>query len=241
MEIIPAIDLKDGKCVRLLKGEEGTETVFSTNPVETAKKWEDCGARWLHLVDLDGAFEGVPKNFEIIENIVGSIGSSVQIGGGIRDIETIERYIYAGVKRVIIGTKAFLDDDFIKNACTRYPDQIAVGVDTKNNKIAIKGWKEVINISAGEVIKKLEGFGVSMFINTNVDKDGTMEGINPDPIKKFISLCSKPVIASGGIASMEDLEILSSLNTHGLHGVILGRSIYSGSIDLKSAIERYGQ
>ena len=241
MEIIPAIDLKDGKCVRLLKGEEGTETVFSTNPVETAKKWEDCGARWLHLVDLDGAFEGVPKNFEIIENIVGSTGSSVQIGGGIRDIETIERYIYAGVKRVIIGTKAFLDDDFIKNACTRYPDQIAVGVDTKNNKIAIKGWKEVIDISAGEVIKKLESFGVSMFINTNVDKDGTMEGISPDPIKNFISLCSKPVIASGGIASMKDLEILSELNTNRLHGVILGRSIYSGSIDLKSAIERYGQ
>ena len=241
MEIIPAIDLKDGKCVRLLKGVEGTETVFSTNPVETAKDWESCGAKWIHLVDLDGAFDGVPGNFEIIEEIAGSTSSSVQIGGGIRDIETVERYITAGVKRVIIGTKAFTDEDFIKNLCDRYPGEIAVGVDTKNGKIAIKGWKEVLDIGAGEVISKLEGFGVSMFINTNVDKDGTMEGINPESIENFIDLCTKPVIASGGIASMEDLEKLSALKTKGLHGVILGRSIYSGSIDLRSAIERYGQ
>ena len=177
MEIIPAIDLKDGKCVRLLKGEEGTETVFSTNPVETAKDWESCGAKWIHLVDLDGAFEGVPGNFEIIEEIAGSTGSSIQIGGGIRDIETVERYISAGVKRIIIGTKAFTDEDFIKEVCDRYPGEIAVGVDTKNGKIAIKGWKEVLDIGAGEVISRLEGFGVSMFINTNVDKDGTFPAV----------------------------------------------------------------
>ena len=240
MEIIPAIDLKNGKCVRLLKGEEGTETVFSTNPLEIAKKWEACGAKWIHLVDLDGAFEGAPKNFEIIENILKHISSSIQIGGGIRDIETIERYISAGVKRLIIGTKAFTDDQFIKKACEKYPDKMAVSVDTKNNKIAIKGWREVLDIDAGETISKLENFGISMFINTSVDKDGTMEGINLKPIKDFINLCSKPVIASGGIASMQDLEKLSTLNSTGLHGVILGRSIYSGSIDLKLAIERYG-
>ncbi|MGI9533353.1 MAG: 1-(5-phosphoribosyl)-5-[(5-phosphoribosylamino)methylideneamino]imidazole-4-carboxamide isomerase [Thermodesulfobacteriota bacterium] len=240
MEIIPAIDLKDGKCVRLYKGEEGTETVFSTNPVETAKNWEACGARWIHLVDLDGAFEGMPKNFDLIGDIVKESNSSIQVGGGIRDIEIIERYISAGVKRVIIGTKAFIDDEFMKKACDKYPGKIAVGVDTKNEKIAIKGWKEPLDISAEDVISKLESFGVSMFINTNVDKDGTMEGINTEPIKKFVNLCSKPVIASGGIASNDDLEKLSHLNTNGLHGVILGKSIYSGSIDLKKAIERYG-
>ncbi|MGI9553492.1 MAG: 1-(5-phosphoribosyl)-5-[(5-phosphoribosylamino)methylideneamino]imidazole-4-carboxamide isomerase [Thermodesulfobacteriota bacterium] len=241
MEIIPAIDLKDGKCVRLLKGEEGTETVFSTNPVETAQNWEACGAGWIHLVDLDGAFQGVPKNFAIIEDIVKETNSSIQIGGGIRDIGTIERYISAGVKRVIIGTKAFIDDEFMKEACDKYPRQIAVGVDTKNEKIAIKGWKEVLDISAEDVISKLEGFGVSMLINTNVDKDGTMEGINTEPIENFINLCTVPVIASGGIATTDDLEKLSHLNTSGLHGVILGKSIYSGSIDLKQAIERYGK
>ena len=240
MEIIPAIDLKDGKCVRLLKGEEGTETVFSSNPLETARKWEACGAKWIHMVDLDGAFQGIPQNFEIIQRVAEELTSSVQIGGGIRDIETIDRYIAAGIKRVIIGTKAFVDDDFIKLACDRYPGQIAVGVDTKNDKIAIKGWKEVIDKSPSEVIGKLEDLGVSMFINTNVDKDGTMEGINPESILKFIDKCSRPVIASGGISTMEDLEKLSNLNNSGLHGVILGRSIYTGSIDLKLAIERYG-
>jgi len=240
MEIIPAIDLKDGKCVRLYKGEEGTETVFSTNPLETALNWEDCGAKWIHLVDLDGAFEGTPKNFEIIREIAVHSGSDIQIGGGIRDINTIERYISAGVKRVIIGTKAFTDDTFIEQACKQYPGKIAVGVDTKNEKIAIKGWKEVLDVSIEEIIGKLEGYGVSMFINTNIDRDGTMVGINTEPIKKFVELCSIPVIASGGIASLEDLKNLSALNPSGLHGVILGKSIYTGSIDLKLAIERYG-
>ncbi len=240
MEIIPAIDLKDGKCVRLLKGEEGTETVFSTDPVQTAREWEACGAKWIHLVDLNGAFKGTPENFETISDILQHLDSSIQVGGGIREIETIDRYISAGVKRVIIGTKAFTDDQFIKKACERHPGKIAVGIDTKNEKIAIRGWKEVIDDSVEETVNKLEGFGVCMFINTNVDKDGTMEGINLQPVKKFIDICTSPVIASGGIASMNDLQKLSDLNSSGLHGVILGRSIYSGSIDLKSAIERYG-
>lgn len=240
MEIIPAIDLKDGKCVRLIKGREGTETVFSTDPVQTAKEWESCGAKWIHLVDLNGAFKGVPENFETICDILRHSGSSIQVGGGIREIETIDRYISAGVQRIIIGTKAFTDDQFIKKACEKYPGRIAVGVDTKNGKIAIKGWKEVIDASTQEVVKKLEGFGVSMFINTNIDKDGTMEGIDPRPIRDFMSICSSPVIASGGIASAEDLQKLSELKSPDLYGAVLGRAIYSGSIDLRSAIERYG-
>ena len=239
MEIIPAIDLKDGKCVRLFKGEEGTETVFSTDPLETAKQWEACGAKWIHLVDLNGAFKGVPENFEIIREISRHAGCSIQVGGGIRNIETVDKYMSVGVERVIIGTKAFTDDQFIKKACEKYPGKIAVGFDTKSGKIAIKGWKEVLDVSASEAVDKLEGFGVCMFINTSADRDGTMEGIDPKPIKKFIDLCSKPVIASGGVASMDDIQKLSDLNSPKLYGVILGRSIYSGSIDLRVAIKRY--
>ncbi len=239
MIIIPAIDLKDGKCVRLLKGEEGTETVFSTNPVETAQNWESCGAGWIHVVDLDGAFEGSAINAGIIVDIVKNVNCNVQLGGGIRDLETADRYISAGVKRLIIGTRAFSDEEFIRELCKRYPGKISVGLDTKNNKIAVKGWKEVLDLDMDEAIKKLEISGASMFVHTNVDKDGTMEGINTEPIEKFINSCSVPVIASGGIATMEDLEKLSALKDKGLYGVILGKSIYSGSIDLREAVKRY--
>jgi len=239
MIIIPAIDLKDGKCVRLLKGVEGTETVFSTNPVETAQKWESCGASWIHVVDLDGAFEGSAVNSGIIIDIVKNVKCDVQLGGGIRDFETAESYISAGVKRLIVGTKAFSDEDFIRELCTRYPGKISVGLDTKNNKIAVKGWKEVLDLDTEETIKKLEHSGATMFVHTNVDKDGTMEGINTEPIEKFVNYCSVPVIASGGIATMEDLEKLSALKEMGLYGVILGKSIYSGSIDLREAVKRY--
>jgi len=239
MIIIPAIDLKDGKCVRLLKGEEGTETVFSTNPVETAQKWESCGASWIHVVDLDGAFEGSAVNQEIIVNIAKNVKCNVQLGGGIRDMETADLYISAGIDRLIIGTKAFSDPEFISELCSKYPGKISVGLDTKNNKIAVKGWKEVIDLEMDEAIKGLEKSGAAMFVHTNVDKDGTMEGINTEPIEKFINYCSVPVIASGGIATMEDLAKLSVLKDKGLYGVILGKSIYSGSIDLKEAVERY--
>ena len=239
MIIIPAIDLKDGKCVRLLKGEEGTETVFSTNPVETAKKWENCGAKWIHVVDLDGAFEGSAVNSEIILDIVKNVSCDVQLGGGIRDVETADRYISGGVKRLIIGTKAFSDPDFVNELCDKYPGKISVGLDTKNNRIAVKGWKEVLNLDMNEAIRKLEESGASMFVHTNVDKDGTMEGVNTGPVKDFIANCSVPVIASGGIATMEDLEKLSALTGDGLYGVILGKSIYSGSIDLEEAVKRY--
>jgi phosphoribosylformimino-5-aminoimidazole carboxamide ribotide isomerase len=239
MIIIPAIDLKDGKCVRLLKGEEGTETVFSLNPVETALKWENCGAKWIHIVDLDGAFEGVAVNSDIIIDIVRNVNCNIQLGGGIRNMETADHYMSAGVQRLIIGTKAFSDEEFITEICSKYPGRISVGLDTKNNRIAVKGWKEVLDLSIDDVIRKLEKNGASMFVHTNVDKDGTMEGINIEPIEKFIKNCSVPVIASGGIASMNDLENLSVLTGEGLYGVILGKSIYSGSIDLKEAINRY--
>ncbi len=239
MLIIPAIDLKEGKCVRLLKGEEGTETVFSEDPSEVARKWEGCGAKLIHVVDLDGAFSGQPKNVDVIRKIIESVSSSVQIGGGIRSIEAIENYISMGAGRIILGTAAFLDSRFLTEACRRFPEKIAVGIDTKMGKVAVKGWKEVVDLEIESTLGVLESAGVSLIIHTNVDRDGTMEGVNLESVREFVKASPIPVIGSGGIASMEDIEKLSSLEELGLIGVILGKSIYTGRINLKEAIEKF--
>ncbi|NIS09376.1 MAG: 1-(5-phosphoribosyl)-5-[(5-phosphoribosylamino)methylideneamino]imidazole-4-carboxamide isomerase [Candidatus Dadabacteria bacterium] len=239
MQIIPAIDLKDGNCVRLLKGEENSETIFSYSPVEQAKKWESCGAQTLHLVDLDGAFSGSPKNREVIKDIVNAIDCDVQLGGGIRELSTIDDYINSGITRIILGTAAFKDPELLKHACNKYPGRIAVGLDTKGGKIAIKGWKETIEDSTEQVLKDLENIGVSMIINTNVDRDGTLEGIDTDSVKEFLDSSPVPVIASGGISTEADLKNLNKLRSKKLFGAILGKSIYQGTIDLRKAIKRY--
>jgi len=239
MYIIPAIDLRNGKCVRLTKGEEGTEIIFSDNPVDVAKRWEAAGAKWIHVVDLDGAFQGKPLNLGVVEAIVGSVSCKVQVGGGIRNADVVDKYVKAGVERVIIGTAAFSDNGFLRAICARFPGKIAVGIDTKNGKIAVKGWKETLDLKYEDVISDLSDKGVSLIIHTNVDRDGTMEGINIEPVSGFITSSEIPVVVSGGIASMDDLAKLSSLRSENLYGVILGKSIYTGSIDLKMAIERY--
>ncbi len=239
MIIIPAIDLKDGKCVRLFKGEEDQVTVFSDHPSEIAQKWEEAGAKWIHVVDLDGAFSGKPINLKVIESIVDSVSCPVQLGGGIRNIDTVREYVDIGVKRIILGTAAFNDEEFLLSACQEFPEEIAVGVDTKNGKIAVKGWTEVIDQDTQEVLENLKDAGVSVVLNTNIDRDGTMEGINIDGARKFLEESPIPVIASGGIASMEDLEKLSKIEHLGLYGAILGKSIYTGNINLEEAIERY--
>ncbi|MEX0999792.1 MAG: 1-(5-phosphoribosyl)-5-[(5-phosphoribosylamino)methylideneamino]imidazole-4-carboxamide isomerase [Thermodesulfobacteriota bacterium] len=239
MIIIPAIDIKDGKCVRLFKGEEEKVTVFSDHPSEVAKEWEDAGAKWIHVVDLDGAFSGKPKNYNVIKSIVDTVSCPVQVGGGIRNIDTVREYVKMGVKRIILGTAAFSDQDFLRNACSEFHQEIAVGIDTKNGKIAVKGWTEVIDQSTQEVMRNLHEVGVSVVLNTNIDRDGTMEGINIDGAREFIEQSPIPVIASGGIATMEDLEKLASIEHLGLYGAILGKSIYTGSINLKEAIQRY--
>ncbi|NIT13385.1 MAG: 1-(5-phosphoribosyl)-5-[(5-phosphoribosylamino)methylideneamino]imidazole-4-carboxamide isomerase [Candidatus Dadabacteria bacterium] len=239
MQIIPAIDLKDGNCVRLVKGEEGSETIFSTSPVDQAKKWVSCGAQTLHLVDLDGAFTGLPKNRDVIKEIVKAVDCEVQLGGGIRELRTIDDYISSGISRIILGTAAFKDPDLLRGACNKYPGKIAVGIDTKGGKIAIKGWKETIEDSTEHVLNSLERAGVSMIINTNVDRDGTLEGIDTNSVSRFLDLSPVPVIASGGISTQDDLENLKNLNSDKLFGAILGKSIYQGTIDLKKAIERY--
>lgn len=239
MQIIPAIDLKDGKCVRLYKGEESNVTVFSENPGDVAKKWEDAGASMIHVVDLDGAFSGEPVNMPAIEDILRSVSCPVQLGGGIRNIETVRKYIDLGIKRVIIGTAAFSDNGFLREACAEYPGSIAVGVDTKNGKIAVKGWTEVIDTDTTDVLMEFKEIGVSAILNTNIDRDGTMEGINLDQVREFVASSPIPVIASGGIASTDDLDKLATIEELGISGAILGKSLYTGTIDLKEAIERY--
>jgi len=237
--IIPAIDLKGGKCVRLLKGEEGTETVFSENPLQTARKWEGCGARLIHVVDLDGAFSGEPRNFEIIRDIVNTVSADVQVGGGIRNINTVEKYISVGVRRVILGTSAIQDRKFLIDVCKSFPERVGVGIDTKMGKIAVKGWKEVIDLDTEDFLNGLNAIGVSLVIHTDVDRDGTMEGVNLNAVEKFVKSSPIPVITSGGISSLEDIEKLSTLEEFGLVGIILGRSIYTGKINLNKAIQKF--
>ncbi len=239
MLIIPAIDLKGGKCVRLLKGEEGTETVFSEDPSETARKWEDCGARLIHVVDLDGAFSGEPGNFEIISDIANTVSSEIQVGGGIRNLKTAERYIKAGVKRIIFGTSVIQDRKLLIEVCNNFPERVGVGIDTKMGRIAVKGWKEVIDVNIEGLLDDLKGYGVSIIIHTDIDRDGTMVGVNITAVEKFVRSSSIPVIASGGISSLENIAELSSLKEFGLVGVILGKSIYTGKINLREAIQRF--
>ncbi|MER3447854.1 MAG: 1-(5-phosphoribosyl)-5-((5-phosphoribosylamino)methylideneamino)imidazole-4-carboxamide isomerase [Candidatus Dadabacteria bacterium] len=239
MLIIPAIDIKNGKCVRLFKGEEGTETVFSESPLEISRRWQDCGAGLIHVVDLDGAFSGEPRNFDIIRGIVNSVSAHVQVGGGIRNIKTIERYLEAGVNRIILGTAAFYNREFLTEASMRFPQRIAVGIDTKMGRIAVKGWKEVIDLDTESVLNDIEAAGVSLVIYTDVDRDGTMGGINLSSVERFVKSSPIPVVVSGGISSTDDIEKLSSLVEFGLAGVILGKSIYTGKINLKEAIERF--
>jgi phosphoribosylformimino-5-aminoimidazole carboxamide ribotide isomerase len=239
MLIIPAIDIKDGKCVRLLRGEEGTETVFSQNPVAVAKRWEGCGARLIHVVDLDGAFSGKPRNFELIKEIVKSVSCPVQIGGGIRDIETIERYLGTGLYRVILGTVALHNPEILTVANRRFPRRVAVGIDTKGRKIAVKGWKETVDFELKSFLNDLKSAGISVLVHTDIDRDGTLDGININAVEEFVKSSPIPVIASGGVSSPFDLERLSGLTRVGLLGAIVGKSIYSGKIDLRDAIERF--
>lgn len=239
MLIIPAIDIKDGKCVRLVKGEEGTETVYSHDPVSIAKKWERSGAELIHVVDLDGAFSGHPRNFELIVEIVNSVSTPVQVGGGIREIDTIKRYLEKGVKRVILGTVALKNQSFLSEANRQFPEKIAVGIDSRKGKVAVKGWKEEIDLDPKSILTQLKSVGIRIVIHTDVDRDGTMLGVNLAAVQEFVEISPIPVIASGGVSSIQDLEKLSTLSKKGLVGVILGKSLYNGNISLSEAIQRF--
>ena len=237
MLIIPAIDLKDGQCVRLQQGEMKSATVFSQNPGAMAGYWLEKGARRLHLVDLNGAFAGKPKNASVIRDIVDAIDGKIpiQLGGGIRDLETIERYLEAGISYVIIGTAAVKTPGFLHEACDAFPGHIMVGLDAKDGKIAVEGWSKVTGHDVIDLAKKFEGYGVEAIIYTDISRDGMLNGIN---IKATVELARElaiPVIASGGVTNLEDVKSLCEVEAEGIMGVITGRAIYEGTLDFKKA------
>lgn len=236
MIIIPAIDLKDGNCVRLEQGLMDKDTVFSDNPGAQARVWQDQGAEMLHIVDLDGAFAGEPRNRGAIEAIVKALHIPTQLGGGIRDIATVEAYLSLGISRVIIGTAAQRNPDFVKEACARFPGKVVVGIDAKDGMVAVQGWAEVTGITAVELAKKFEGFGVSAIIYTDISRDGMMQGPNIEATRQLAESISIPVIASGGLSSLKDIENLLAIESSGVSGVITGKAIYTGAINLAEAI-----
>lgn len=236
MIIIPAIDLKDGNCVRLEQGLMDKDTVFSDNPGAQARVWQDQGAEMLHIVDLDGAFAGEPRNRGAIEAIVKALDIPTQLGGGIRDIATVEAYLSLGISRVIIGTAAQRNPDFVKEACARFPGKVVVGIDAKDGMVAVQGWAEVTGITAVELAKKFEGFGVSAIIYTDISRDGMMQGPNIEATRQLAESISIPVIASGGLSSLKDIENLLAIESSGVSGVITGKAIYTGAINLAEAI-----
>lgn len=236
MLLIPAIDLKDGQCVRLRQGDMDDTTVFSDNPVAMAGQWVDAGARRLHIVDLDGAFAGKPKNAEVIHNIAESYPDlKIQLGGGIRDEDTIAAYLDAGVNYLIVGTKAVSDPHFIAEVCAEFPTHIIVGLDAKDGKVATDGWSKLSRHDVIDMAKRFEDDGVEAIVYTDISRDGMMQGVNIDATVKMAQAISIPVIASGGITTMADIEKLSQVADEGIMGAITGRAIYEGSIDLAEA------
>lgn len=236
MIVIPAIDLKEGKCVRLEQGLMERDTVFNDNPGDQARIWEAQGAELLHIVDLDGAFAGEPKNRSAIEAIVAAIGIPTQLGGGIRDLATIEAYLALGIGRVIIGTAAQRNPELVREACRKFPGKIVVGIDAKNGMVAVQGWAEVTDVTAVELAKKFEGFGVAAIIYTDISRDGMMQGPNLDATRALAEAISIPVIASGGVSRLSDIKNLLTIESCGISGVITGKAIYSGALDLAEAI-----
>ncbi len=234
--VIPAIDLKEGKCVRLEQGLMEKDTVFCDDPAAQARQWERQGAELLHIVDLDGAFAGAPKNRDAIAAIAGAISIPTQLGGGIRDIATIEAYLALGIGRVILGTAAQRNPDLVVQACRLYPGRIVVGIDAKGGMVAVQGWGEVTDVKAVDLARRFEGYGVAAVIYTDISRDGMMAGPNIEATKALAEAVSIPVIASGGVSSLKDIENLMAIESAGIAGVITGKAIYTGAIDLAEAI-----
>lgn len=234
MLVIPAIDLKDGECVRLRQGDMEQSSVFSSSPADMAAKWVDAGARRLHLVDLDGAFAGMPKNMSVIKEILDRFDIPVQVGGGIRNLAAIQAYVELGVERVILGTIALRQPEFVKLACEKFPGKIMVGIDAKNGFVAVEGWAEVSTMSAIDLAKKFEDFGVEAIIYTDIAKDGMMQGVNLESTQELARAVSIPIIASGGVSKLDDIKTLCELDAD-LFGVITGRAIYEGALDFAEA------
>ena len=237
MLIIPAVDIKNGKCVRLFQGRLDSETVFSDDPAAMAKRWENEGAEIIHVIDLDGAVEKSPKNLNSIERIIESVEAYIQVGGGIRTAKTAKMYLDLGVKRVIIGTEAIKNPNFVKDACKAFPDQIVVGIDARDGLVAIEGWTETTRIKAVDLARRFEDCGVAAINFTDIHRDGMETGPNIEATRRIAEAVSIPVVASGGVSTIEDIKKLMPLEAVGVVGVITGRALYSGSLSLKEAIE----
>ncbi|TSE25671.1 1-(5-phosphoribosyl)-5-(5-phosphoribosylamino)methylideneamino imidazole-4-carboxamide isomerase [Tepidimonas sediminis] len=238
MLLIPAIDLKDGQCVRLKQGDMEQSTVFSDDPAAMARHWVEQGARRLHLVDLNGAFAGKPRNEAAIRSILREVGDEVdvQLGGGIRDLDTIERYLDAGLRYVIIGTAAVKNPGFLQDACTAFGGHIIVGLDAKDGKVATDGWSKLTGHEVVDLARKFEDYGVEAVIYTDIGRDGMLTGLNVEATVRLAQALSIPVIASGGLSGLDDIRRLCEVEAEGVEGVICGRAIYSGALDFAAAM-----
>ncbi|MCH2037521.1 MAG: 1-(5-phosphoribosyl)-5-[(5-phosphoribosylamino)methylideneamino]imidazole-4-carboxamide isomerase [Rickettsiales bacterium] len=236
MIIFPAIDLKDGQCVRLKKGDMEQATIFNDNPAAQASSFEKDGFEWIHIVDLNGAFEGKPVNSEAVESIIDAVNIPVQLGGGIRSLETIEHWLEAGVSRVILGTVALRDPELVKKACSLFSGKIAVGIDAKGGKVAVQGWAEDSTVDVESLSLKFEDAGVACIIYTDINRDGILAGPDLEGTKRLAQAITTPVIASGGISSLDDIVALKELETFGVMGAITGRAIYDGKFSSEDVL-----
>jgi phosphoribosylformimino-5-aminoimidazole carboxamide ribotide isomerase len=236
VRVIPAIDLKDGKCVRLRQGRAEEQTVYSEDPADTARRWERAGAEWLHVVDLDGAFNQRPQNTGAIRKILAHVSIPVQLGGGIRNEETIAEYLDLGVSRVIVGTEAAKRPDWIISVAARHPDRIVVGIDARDGQAAIEGWTATTRIRAIDLALQFDGSDVAAIVFTDIQRDGMQSGTNLEQTRALAEKIHLPVIASGGVSTLQDIEKLLPLEAFGVVGVITGKALYSGSLDLAEAL-----
>ncbi|MDY2636977.1 MAG: 1-(5-phosphoribosyl)-5-[(5-phosphoribosylamino)methylideneamino]imidazole-4-carboxamide isomerase [Phascolarctobacterium sp.] len=236
MIIYPAIDIRGGRCVRLTEGRFDAETVFADDPAQMALKWAGLGAEFLHLVDLDGALAGEGRNLPVIQRILKSVSIPVQLGGGIRNLETIEKLLDLGVTRLILGSAAVKNPELVQEACKKYPGHIAVGIDAKNGEVAIEGWGQGSGVAATELAKKMASFGVETIIYTDISRDGMLSGVNVEATAALARACGVPIIASGGVASLDDIRRVKAVESDGVQGCIIGKAIYTGAVDLKEAL-----
>ena len=238
MLIIPAIDLKDGLCVRLMQGNFGRSTVYSEQPADVAVRWQEYGAKRIHIVDLDGSLAGIPRNREVIRKIIGAISVPIEVGGGIRDMLTIEAYLNMGVKWVILGTAALKDRQFVADACRTFKEHIILGIDANNGQVAVQGWTEQTSASAMDVAQSYEGYGLAAIVYTDIVRDGMETGVNLEATKALAEAIHTPVIASGGVSGISDIEKLLEIEKFGVAGVIIGKALYTGAISLQDAVKR---
>ena len=235
MIIIPAVDIKNGKCVRLVQGRIEEETIFSNDPAAMAQQWEQAGAEWIHVIDLDGAFEKCPQNIDAIKKILSAVDTPIQLGGGIRNEQTVQMFMEMGVQRVIIGTGAIKNPEWVQQAATKFPDGIVVGIDARNGYVAVEGWTETTRVQAVDLAKRFENCGVAAVNFTDIYRDGMQTGPNIEETRRLAEAISIPVVASGGVATIADIQNLLPLEAVGVVGVITGKALYSGTLDFQEA------